>query len=203
MNDIDSTSADEHTGPWWWIRTTVSWALLLAMLAVLVVTILIPAVASAERFTVLTGSMRPTYPPGTLIVVKPVKAEKLRIGLPITYQLQTGKSAVVTHRIVATSQNAMGERSYTTQGDANDAPDPKPVIAKQVRGEVWYSLPYLGYVNTWLTGQQRAWVIGGLVIGLFSYAGLLTVGSLRDGRRRRRDKAEPEMESEEEHHAAH
>lgn len=203
MNDIDSASADEHTGPWWWIRTTASWALLLAMLAVLVVTILIPAVAGAERFTVLTGSMRPTYPPGSLIVVKPVEKEELRIGLPITYQLETGKSAVVTHRIVATSQNAMGQRSYTTQGDANDAPDPKPVIAEQVRGEVWYSVPYLGYVNTWLTGQQRAWIIGALVIGLFSYAGLLTVGSIRDGRRTRREKAEMEMGAEETHNAVH
>ncbi|CAM2975682.1 signal peptidase I [Williamsia muralis] len=184
----DDNSTHEPTGLWWWIRTTVSWSLLLGMLALLVLVILVPAIAGAERFTVLTGSMKPTYPPGTLIVVKPVEAKELRIGLPITYQLQTGQSAVVTHRIVSTTQNAKGERAFVTRGDANDSPDAKPVVAEQVRGEVWYSVPYLGYVNNWLTGQQRAWTIGVLVIGLFSYAMFMTAGALRDGRRARHKK---------------
>lgn len=195
----DSESADEHTGPLWWIRSALSWALLLTMAAVLVATIVIPVAAGADRFTVLTGSMQPTYPPGTLIIVKPVDAKDLRLGDAITYQLQPGEPAVVTHRIIASSQNARGERTYTTQGDANDTPDTKPVVAEQVNGKVWYSIPYLGYVNNWLTGQQRAWTIGALVIGLFSYAILLTVGSVRDTRRSRRQEPESEETS---HHVA-
>ena len=195
----DSESADEHTGPLWWIRSALSWALLLTMAAVLVATIVIPVAAGADRFTVLTGSMQPTYPPGTLIIVKPVDAKDLQLGDAITYQLQPGEPAVVTHRIIASSQNARGERTYTTQGDANDTPDTKPVVAEQVNGKVWYSIPYLGYVNNWLTGQQRAWTIGALVIGLFSYAILLTVGSVRDTRRSRRQEPESEETS---HHVA-
>jgi signal peptidase len=183
----------------WWIRSALSWALLLSMSAVLVVTVLIPVAAGADRFTVLTGSMKPTYPPGTLIIVKPVDAKDLRLGDAITYQLRPGEPAVVTHRIVASSQNARGERTYTTQGDANDTPDAKPVVAEQVNGKVWYSIPYLGYVNNWLTGQQRAWIIGALVIGLFSYALLLTAGSIRDTRRTRRQEPESEETS---HHVA-
>lgn len=195
----DSESADEHTGPLWWIRSALSWALLLTMAAVLVATIVIPVAAGADRFTVLTGSMQPTYPPGTLIIVKPVDAKDLQLGDAITYQLQPGEPAVVTHRIIASSQNARGERTYTTQGDANDTPDTKPVVAEQVNGKVWYSIPYLGYVNNWLTGQQRAWTIGALVIGLFSYALLLTVGSVRDARRSRRQEPGSEETS---HHVA-
>ena len=75
----DTPSTDEHTGPVWFIRTALSWALLLAVLAVGTVVILVPAVAGAERFTVLTGSMEPTYPPGTLIVVKPAEEDQLRV----------------------------------------------------------------------------------------------------------------------------
>lgn len=195
----DSESADEHTGPLWWIRSALSWALLLSMSAVLVVTIVIPVAAGADRFTVLTGSMQPTYPPGTLIIVKPVDSKDLRLGDAITYQLRPGEPAVVTHRIVASSQNARGERTYTTQGDANDTPDTEPVVAEQVNGKVWYSIPYLGYVNNWLTGQQRAWTIGALVIGLFSYALMLTVGSVRDARRSRRQEPGSEETS---HHVA-
>ena len=185
MSETDTT--DEPSGPLWWIRSILGWTLLLAMLAVLIVTILVPAVVGAERYTVLTGSMTPTYPPGTLIVVEPVERRELGVGMPITYQLRPGEPAVVTHRIIAASQNARGVRSYITQGDANDVPDDAPVVYEQIRGRVWYGIPYLGYVNNWLTGQQRSWTIGIIAMGLFGYAGYLVVGSVRDSRRKRRE----------------
>lgn len=187
MTDI--ATAEEDTGPLWWIRTVLSWTLLLAMLAALSLTILIPVLTGSERFTVLTGSMDPTYPPGTLIVVKPVERRELGIGMPITYQLRPGEPAVVTHRIIASSQNARGMRTYITQGDANEVPDDVPVIYEQIRGKVWYSIPYLGYVNNWLTGQQRSWTIGIIATGLFGYAGYLVVSGARDSRRERREAA--------------
>lgn len=186
-----SAPTNERTGPTWWIRNVLGSVLLFAMLALLVVTILVPMLAGAERFTVLTGSMRPTYPPGTLIVVKPVDADRLQVGTPVTYQLEPGKPAVVTHRIVETKQETTGKLTYITQGDANNAPDDKPVLHDQIRGRVWYSVPYLGYVNNWLTGQQRAWIIGASVIALFGYAAVMIVGSIRDHRNSRRDVPEP------------
>lgn len=184
---MSDTTTEEHTGSIWWIRSVLSWTLLLAMVAALAITILIPAVTSSERYTVLTGSMTPTYPPGTLIVVKPVERSELRVGMPITYQLRSGEPAVVTHRIIAAAQNTRGVRTYITQGDANDVPDDPPVVYDQVRGRVWYSIPYLGYVNNWLTGQQRSWTIGVIATGLFGYAAYLVVGGVRDSRRERRE----------------
>ncbi|AYA23740.1 signal peptidase I [Rhodococcus rhodochrous] len=180
---------DEETGAWWWIRSVLSWTILLAMFALLTVVILVPTLAGAERFTVLTGSMKPTYPPGTLLVVKPVERSELGIGMPITYQLRPGEPAVVTHRIISASQSAQGTRTYITQGDANDVPDEAPVIYEQIRGRVWYSIPYLGYVNNWLTGQNRSWTIGIVATSLFAYAAFLVVSGARDGRRERRTDA--------------
>lgn len=182
-------NVDEETGVWWWIRSVLSWTILLAMFALLTVAILVPTLAGAERFTVLTGSMQPTYPPGTLLVVKPVERTELGIGMPVTYQLRPGEPAVVTHRIISMSQSAQGTRTYTTQGDANDVPDEAPVIYEQIRGRVWYSIPYLGYVNNWLTGQNRSWTIGIVATSLFAYAAFLLVSGARDGRRERRAEA--------------
>lgn len=179
----DSLDKDENTGPLWWIGSMFTWALLFAMLALLTVTILIPAVAGGERFTVLTGSMDPTYPPGTLIVVEPVEPDELAIGMPVTYQLRSGDPTVVTHRIIASTQSAKGGRTYITQGDANNVPDEKPVLYEQIRGRVRYSIPYLGYVNNWLTGQQRSWTVGIVAIALFGYAATLFAGGIRDNRR--------------------
>ena len=44
--------------------------------------ITISTTAIAQPFYVPTGSMQPTYPPGTLVVVKPVEAGEVRIGRP-------------------------------------------------------------------------------------------------------------------------
>src|SRR3546814_9182548 len=85
------------------------------MSAVIVATIVVPFFAGAQRFTILTGSMRPTYNPGSLVVVKPVDPSELGIGTPITYQLESGQPTVVTHRIIATSENRSEEHTSELQ----------------------------------------------------------------------------------------
>lgn len=82
--------SDQRTGAWWWIRNIVSWALLLGVLAILLSTVVVPRLTGSTPFTVLTGSMQPTYPPGTLIVVKPQDAAQLQAGDAITYQIESG-----------------------------------------------------------------------------------------------------------------
>ncbi len=129
--------------------------------------------------------MRPTYNPGSLVVVKPVDPSELGIGTPITYQLESGQPTVVTHRIIATSENQKGERTFITQGDANGEPDEKEVRPVQIRGKVWYSLPYLGYVNTWLTGEQRTVIVVIVVTALLLYASYMMISGIRDGRKER------------------
>ncbi|MDI9902178.1 signal peptidase I [Rhodococcus sp. IEGM 1409] len=174
----------ERTGPIWWVTSVVSWVLLLAVSAVIVATIVVPFFGGAQRFTILTGSMRPNYNPGSLVVVKPVDPSELGIGTPITYQLESGEAAVVTHRIIATSENQKGERTFVTQGDANNIPDEKEVRPVQIRGKVWYSLPYLGHVNTWLTGRQRTVIVAAVVTTLLLYAAFMVVSGIREGRRK-------------------
>jgi signal peptidase len=175
-------SADTD-GRTWWLRTVLGWTALMAMFALLAATIVVPAVAGAERFTVLTGSMRPTYPPGTLVIVRPAEVDGLAIGNPITYQLESGRPDVVTHRIISVRHNAKGEASFITQGDANDNPDPKPVRPEQIRGEVWYSIPHLGYVNNWLSGQKRALTVAIVIAVLIGYA---IYNVVQDARTRRK-----------------
>lgn len=171
---------------WWWIRQVGSWTLLLAVLAALVFTIAIPRLTGAQAYTVLTSSMEPTYPPGTLIVVREVGPDELSIGKAITYQVESNKPDVITHRIVGVEFSGRGERTFITQGDHNPEPDDKPIRPAQVRGEVWYAVPYLGYANSWLNGKQRSILITIAVAGLLSYALWMFVDGTRDSRRERR-----------------
>ncbi|WP_434618334.1 signal peptidase I [Arthrobacter sp. A5] len=119
--------------------------LVVAALAALVL-ILIPLVTGSQTFTVLTNSMAPKYAPGTFMVVKPTPFADLRVGDIITYQIESGKPAVISHRIVSVSSTQNGERVFTTKGDNNSLEDEAPVHEVQVRGKLLYAVPYVGFV---------------------------------------------------------
>lgn len=183
MTMTKPSQASQSTGPLWWILQTASWMLLLTIVALLVAMIGLPKVIGATPYTVLTGSMRPTMPPGSLVVTKPVETDKLKVGDAITYQLHSGEPEVVTHRIIALSQTLGGETLFTTQGDANPHPDEKPVKAAQIRGVVWYTIPLAGYLNSLLKGEQRIWAVTSAVILLLGYAVFMGIGAMMDARR--------------------
>lgn len=162
------------------------WLVILAAIAAVALAVAIPRIAGGTPYTVLTGSMEPDLPPGTLVVVRPVDAEDIALGDVITFQLESGEPTVATHRVVAVGTRLDGEQVFTTQGDANGAPDRNPVRAVQVQGRLWYSVPYLGHLNSVLTGRQResaVLVVAALLVG---YAAFMFVAALRERMRRRR-----------------
>lgn len=167
-----------------WVRRVLSWLLVLTSLALVMGMIIIPRLTGSQVYTVLTGSMEPTLSPGTLIVTRPVDPHTIAVGDMITYQIESGQPGVVTHRVVATSYAAKGEVSFRTRGDDNNAVDSEPVQSGQVRGTVWYALPYVGYINSWVTGQRRTVIIGVAVGALMIYAVTMFVSAGIDRRRK-------------------
>jgi signal peptidase len=117
-----------------WIGQVVAWCVILGAVAVLAAAVVVPRLGGATPYTVLTGSMEPRFPPGTLVVVRPVPIEEVGIGDVITYQLHSGDPTVVTHRVVGVSTTLGGEQSLITQGDANDIPDAAPVQCRSRGG---------------------------------------------------------------------
>ncbi|WP_010540270.1 signal peptidase I [Dietzia alimentaria] len=179
----------ERTGPWWWVRSVVSWLLVLVAAAVLAALVVVPRLTGATPYTVLTGSMEPTLSPGTLIVVKPVEQTDLAAGDVITFQIESDNPAVNTHRITQIVYDAQGTPRIQTQGDANNVPDRDLLVPGQIRGRLWYSVPYLGYANTALTGDSRQVLLWVAVGGLGVYA-LWMFGSGFSDRRRARNGAD-------------
>lgn len=186
----------DTTGAWWWIRTIVSWMLLLTSGAALAALVVVPRVFGATPYTVLTGSMEHTLSPGSLIVVKPVPPAELRAGDVITFQIESDNPAVNTHRIRQVAYDAQGRQRIQTQGDANSIPDRDMLVAEQVRGKLWYSVPYLGYVNNAMTGDSRQLLVMVAVGGLGVYAVWMFGSSFFDRRRVKPDRA-PAQRSEE------
>lgn len=164
-----------------WSGQVIAWVLIIGVITILSAAVLVPRLAGATPYTIETGSMRPHYPPGTLVVSRPVDVDDVAVGDVITYQLESGEPAVVTHRVVAVGSNADGVL-LRTQGDANDVPDAKWVRPVQVRGRLWYAVPYLGYASNVLTGQQHEIAVYVAAGALAVYALVMFAGAIRDRR---------------------
>lgn len=181
----------ERTG-WRAVLHAVALGLSTGMLVIVaglaVVLIVIPKATGSTPLTVLTQSMEPTLPPGTLLVVRPTPLEDIRIGDVVTYQIVSGQPAVISHRVVAVESSSDGARTFVLKGDNNAEPDSSPVTAAQVRGVVWYSIPEVGYVNQLVNGS-RGWLIPVVAGILLAYsAAMITIGVTSAVRRRRRSR---------------
>ena len=177
----------EH-GLLYYIGLGLSFGLLALVLLLAALVVIVPAATRSTPYTILTSSMEPGLPPGTLVIVKPIDPQDIKIGTVVTYQLESGESAVVTHRVVEIQGPNLpgGDPSFITKGDANSAPDAKPVMTVQVKGAVWYSVPYVGWINNIVNGDLRAIVIPIVAGLLFLYAGFMIVSNRIEARRRRR-----------------
>jgi signal peptidase len=160
--------------------------LVVALAAVLIV---IPKLSNATPLTVLTSSMEPGLPPGTLIYVLPVDPEDIKIGEVVTYQIHSGEPDVITHRVIGITPLADGSITFTFQGDNNGAPDEAQIIKAQIQGRLWYSVPYLGYVNNAVNGENRSWIIPVLAGGLIAYAAFMILSGVVSAIRGRGTKA--------------
>ena len=167
---------------------------LIGLIAVLVIAL--PMLTKSTPYTVLTGSMTPSYPAGTLVIVKPTDVQQIRLGDVVTYQIASNQPAVVTHRVIQIVEptTADGTRSFITKGDANSLPDAKPVKPVQVRGVVWYAVPYIGWVNNVVNGDARSVIVPIVAGGLFLYAGFMAASTVVDRRRKARAAAQAEAD---------
>jgi len=143
------------------LRTLLSAISTLLVIVVVALAILLVGVrwVGLTPYTVLSGSMEPTYHVGSLIYVRRIDAQDIEVGTPLTFTVSDG-SLVATHRVCEIiTEN--GETLYITKGDANDVTDP-PLNYSRVIGSPVFSIPYLGYFSTWL--QSGAGVIAGIAL---------------------------------------
>lgn len=180
----DQPARKRHHPGWRRARAILGTVLLAVVALFALITVVIPLLLGAQTYTVLTGSMQPGMPPGTLIAVRPTPIEEVRVGDVVTYQIRSGDPAVVTHRVVGTTSSTGGDRLLITRGDANNTDDP-PVQTEQLRGTVVLAVPYLGYPGVVFGGQERGAVIAVIGVAVVGYGIVLLVIDLLRSRRRR------------------
>lgn len=124
--------------------------IIVALVVILALLLVGARVVGLQVFTVLSGSMEPTYHTGSLIYVKKVDPYTIEPGQPITFMLD--ENTIATHRVVGVVPDEEDPTviRFRTKGDANDAEDGSLVHYKNVIGTPIFSIPYLGYVADYI-----------------------------------------------------
>ena len=180
---VRGASTALRTGWRWAGRALIGCALLL--FAVLV---LLPALGLYRPVTVLSGSMRPTFSPGDVVLDVPEPISAVRVGQVVSYHVPVGIHQVETHRVVSITGPA-SEPTIQTRGDANNHND--PWTAKLEGKTAWRQvavIPKLGYLINAMrssTLHLLAVIIAPLLLALLFLAQIWGVGSNERRKERR------------------
>lgn len=165
------------------IGQLVSFSVLIITALVAMVLIVVPILTGSQSYSVLTNSMKPHYAPGTFLVVKPTPFNSLKIGDVVTYQIDSGRPEVITHRVLSVGADQDGHRTLITKGDNNAVADDAPVTEVQVRGKLMYAVPYVGFVANWLGNQNRGLFSEVAAGGFILYGAGLIINGVRTRRK--------------------
>ena len=102
-----------------------------------------------QTLTVLTGSMSPTIPAGSVVIVRPEPMSELRVGDVLVFKDPRGRGETLTHRVQQIEPGDAGP-VVVTRGDANGAADPPTRLVGDTAWTVRSTLPKLGFVLQWL-----------------------------------------------------
>ena len=158
-----------------WICTVLGTVLILAIVAICL-PLTVPRLMGYEVYAIVSGSMEPAIPTGSLVYAKAAEPAELASGDVIVFYGGFGSETVITHRVV---ENDTEKRELTTKGDANAGNDVEPIPYAHVLGKVERSVPMLGYFLPAITTME----------GKLSLLGALAAAVLMQvlGRRLRRD----------------
>lgn len=133
-------------------------SILLIVLILLAVVIAGPLLVGYKEMAVLSGSMEPGIPVGSVVYVKTsIDPQTLSNGDIVTY---SSGDIYVTHRVQSIDKNA---GTLVTKGDANEVAD-GDISFSQVYGKAVFHLPYLGYISMWIHKPAGIMAVTGLVV---------------------------------------
>ena len=154
------------------------WNIVSTVLVVVVVVFAVLLVGlrfvGVQVYSVISGSMEPEYPVGSLIYVKEVDAYEVEVGDVITFVLSNDMPA--THRVIDIDYET---QHFYTRGDANynidEATGEKiytedpAVHFKNLIGKPVFMIPLLGYVAYYIQhppGMYIALAAGAIILAL-------------------------------------
>lgn len=139
----------------------ITGGLLLILVILLCIPLTIPRLFGCEIYHVISGSMEPAIPTGSVVYVKETDASEIQKNDVIAFYSSEDTGAIITHRVV---QNRVVSGEFITKGDANEKEDVTPVSYERFIGKVVVSIPFLGGILTIITGTSGKIFVGSLIV---------------------------------------
>ena len=111
-------------------------------------------------YVILSGSMEPGIPTGSVAYIDVKDRTDLEVGDVIMYR--ASEEINVTHRII--DFDSAG--NLITKGDANDTADLRPVSPNSVVGTYVFSIPYIGKIAVYFTTARK--LVVGIALVIFN-----------------------------------
>ena len=120
--------------------SVISTVLLLA-LVLFCLPLTVPRFLGYQVYSVISGSMEPAIPTGSLVYIRETAPEELSEGEVIAFYGTRDSASIITHRVV---ENRAGEGEFVTKGDANAEADLYAAGYEDLIGRVSRHIPLLG-----------------------------------------------------------
>lgn len=138
--------------------------LILVLIILLCIPLSVPRLFGYEVYNVISGSMEPTIPVGSLVYIKHMDATEIAVEDVIAFYSPNNPEATITHRVIEKDDST---REFITKGDANAQEDLAPIPYEYLVGRVELSLPYLGNIlSGFVNGNGKMAVIGLVVLSV-------------------------------------
>lgn len=135
---------------------------ILLLLVALCLPLTLPRVFGYGIYAVVSGSMEPAIPTGSLVYIEKTQPEDIREGDIIAFYGARDSAAVITHRVV---ENNELEGIFVTKGDANEKEDVNPVDYRDFIGKEVLAVPGLGQAAQVFTSAQGKIGAGAVLLG--------------------------------------
>jgi signal peptidase len=115
--------------------------------------------------TILSSSMEPTLPLGSLVITHAQAPNSYRVGDVVTFITPAHQLVLVTHRITQIiPPQSMEPLTLLTKGDANTNGDAWALSPGNIQGRVVFKIPYVGFL---IHAIQTPLGFGALVVATF------------------------------------
>ena len=118
-----------------------AFVLVTALLLFLCAVAWVPRLFGLSPYYVLTDSMKPAIPRGSMVFSKPIAFNDIKEGDVLVFESSFLKKNFV-HRVVRVSDN---QEWIFTKGDNNNVADPLPTEYSYCKGVVKFHLPLVGF----------------------------------------------------------
>ncbi|MBN2113923.1 MAG: signal peptidase I, partial [Acidimicrobiia bacterium] len=127
---------------------------------------------------VMSGSMEPAIPTGSLLLVRRIPAAEMAVGEVVSFRHPDDPGRLLTHRVQSVSVE--GDRVMVeTRGDANTGAEKWAVSGSGTVGRAVWHLPLLGYLVVPIQGVAARILL--LVAPALALAVLLLIDIWRPG----------------------